>query len=120
MPALGGNIVGFEHVDRTPGSYWQRATWALDPKLPRVVSAGVAGSQKDATGSPAAFYSTMLRETSITLQADTLGSPPFAPNRFTYLSPARDSLEMRWEVLRNGTWSLGDSLMCGRAARPRQ
>lgn len=116
-PGLGGSIVSFEHVDRTPSVYWQRSTWAVDAKLPRVVSAGVAGSKKDASGAPAAFFSTALSDTSITLQADTLGSPPFAPNRFTYLSPRRDSLEMRWEVLRSGAWSLGDSLTCGRAVQ---
>jgi len=116
-PGLGGNIVSFEHVDRAPGAYWQRSTWAVDAKLPRVVSVGIAGSQKGATGAAVAFFSTGLNDTSITLQADTLGSPPFATNRFTYLSPRRDSLEMRWEVLRNGAWSLGDSLTCGRTVQ---
>ena len=113
-PDLGGKIVSFEHVDRAPSIYWQRGTWAVDAKLARVTSAGIAGSTKDASGVPAAFFSTALSDTSITLQADTLGSPPFTPNRFTYRSPTRDSLEMRWEVLRNGAWSLGDSLLCGR------
>jgi hypothetical protein len=116
-PGLGGKIVSFEHVDRAPSIYWQRGTWAVDAKLARVASAGVAGSTKDASGVPTAFFSTTLSDTSITLQADTLGSPPFSPNRFTYRSPTHDSLAMRWEVLRNGAWSLGDSLVCGRVVQ---
>jgi hypothetical protein len=114
-PALGGNVMSFEHVDRAPGVYWQHTTWAIDAKLPKIVSVGIAGSQKDMSGAPAGFSSTALSDTSITLQADTLATPPFATNRFTYLSRSRESLEMRWEVLRNAAWSLGDSLVCERA-----
>lgn len=116
-PGLGGSIVSFEHVDRAPGVYWQRTTWAVDAKLAKVVSAGMAGSQKDMSGAPAGFSSTALTDASITLQADTLAAPPFATNRFTYLSRTRDSLEMRWEVLRNAAWALGDSLVCARVSR---
>ena len=116
-PGLGGNIVSFEHIDRAPGVYWQRSTWAVDAKLPKTVSVGVAGSQKDMSGAAAGFSSTALSDTSITLQADTLATPPFATNRFTYFSRTHDSLEMRWEVLRNAAWSLGDSLVCGRVNR---
>jgi hypothetical protein len=53
-PGLGGKIVSFEHVDRAPSVYWQRGTWAVDAKLARVASAGVAGSTKDASGAPTA------------------------------------------------------------------
>ena len=113
-PGLGGAVLSFEHVDRAPGMYWQRSTWALDAKLPKIVSVGLAGSQKDMSGAPVGFSSTALTDTSITLQADTLAAPPFATNRFTYFSRQHQSLEMRWEVLRNAAWSLGDSLVCGR------
>lgn len=49
------------------------------------------------------------------LDADTLKAPPFAPNRFAYVTSGTRLL-MRWEVWRGATWALGDSLVCEHTA----
>jgi hypothetical protein len=114
-PAVGDYAITFQHVDRAPGSYWQNSTWAFDGKSGRIVSTGMSGSQKDQTGAPSMFSASAWSPTSVTLDADTIKAPPFTPNRFTYAVTAGSTLTMRWEVGRNGAWSLGDSLVCSRA-----
>jgi hypothetical protein len=114
-PALGDYAITLQHADRAPGSYWQTSTWAFDGKAKRIVSAGMAGSQKDRTGAPTLFSSSAWSATSVTLEADTIKAPPFTPNRFTYSVTDGATLKMRWEVGRNGAWALGDSLVCSRA-----
>jgi len=113
-PAMDGHALSFEHVDRVPGSYWQSSTWAVEAKTGRIVSAGAAGSTKDHTGAPTLFVAKAWSPTSVTLEADTIKAPPFAPNRFTYSLLSANGLKMTWEVSRNGTWALGDSLVCAR------
>jgi hypothetical protein len=113
--AVGDYAITFQHADRAPGTYWQKSTWAVDGKTKRIVAAGMAGSQKDRTGAPTLFLSSAWSATSVTLDADTIKAPPFTPNRFTYSVANGATLNMRWEVGRNGAWALGDSLVCSRA-----
>jgi hypothetical protein len=113
-PGVDGRIITFEHVDRAPGAYWQRSTWGYDAKAGRVTSLAMTGSTKDKSSIPAMFTSRAWTESSITLDADTLRTPPFAPNRFTY-SVSAAGLKMVWELGRGGVWALGDSLDCKRA-----
>jgi hypothetical protein len=113
-PVAGDYAIDFRHVDRAPGIYWQNSTWAFDGKSGRVVSTGMSGSQKDRAGAASMFTASRWSPTSITLDADTVKAPPFAPNRFTYAVGGGSTLTMRWEVERNGAWALGDSLVCGR------
>lgn len=104
-------VLTFEHVDREPGAYWQRSTWGYDAKANRIVSLAMTGSTKDRSSLPAMFTSREWTDSSITLDADTLKTPPFAPNRFRY-SLRGGALKMVWEVSRNTAWAVGDSLVC--------
>ena len=113
-PLLGGRALGFEHVDRAPGLYWQRSTWAADSKTRGIVSSALTGSQKDPIVVPALFVSTSWTTNRIELDADTVKKPPFTPNRFTYTVDSGRTLKMTWELSRNGAWVLGDSLVCAR------
>lgn len=56
-----------------------------------------------------------LSPASVTIAADTVKKPPFLPNRFTYTRLGADSLRVLWEVARNGSWAMRDSLGCVRA-----
>jgi hypothetical protein len=114
-PALGGHVLRFGHVDRSPSTYWQQSTWMFDMKAKAIVSTGAVGSTKDYAGTPSLFVASAMSATSVTLAADTIKAPPFAPNRFTYTLRGPEQLEMRWEVQRDRSWQLGDSLVCHRA-----
>ncbi len=109
-----GRALMFVHADRPPNTYWQSASWSLDD-AGRIVSLAVAGSTKSRTGTPSLFIATAWNENSLTLVADTVKSPPFAPNQFTYSLTTGNDLKMVWEVSRNGSRAVGDSLLCHRA-----
>jgi hypothetical protein len=79
-----------------------------------VLSLSTSGSTRTPNASAALFVATAWTETSIVLDADSLKGPPWMPNRFSYTLRGPSTLGMRWEVQRNGTWMLGDSLVCGR------
>jgi len=113
-PVADRRALTFLHTDRAPNVYWQSATWSLDANG-RIVSMAMAGSMKGHTGAPALFIASNWSERSVTLVADTVKSPPFAPNQFTYSLFAGDSLKMVWEIVRNATKTVGDSLLCGRS-----
>ena len=81
------------------------------------MSLSTSGSTKNASVSPALFLGAQWTDSSIVLEADTLKSPPWTPNRFSYALRGGASLLMRWEVQRNGAWSLGDSLVCARSPK---
>jgi hypothetical protein len=81
-----------------------------------VSSIAMTGSTKNRSGAPALFTAHEWSRYAITLVADTVKTPPFAPNRFTFRLERADRLTMRWEVARNGAWALGDSLVCARSA----
>lgn len=108
-----GRAMWFEHLDRAPNVYWQRAIWALDSAR-GIVSLGVAGSTKQRTGRSAFFVARAWSTNAVTLVADTIKAPPFAPNRFTYSTTGENKLKMVWELARAGTWVVGDSLLCTR------
>jgi hypothetical protein len=108
-----GRAMLFEHLDRAPNVYWQRAIWALE-STGRIVSLGVAGSTKQQNGNSSFFVAREWSANSVTLVADTIKAPPFAPNRFTYSTTGENTLKMVWELARSGTWVVGDSLRCRR------
>ena len=109
-----GRLLRFSHVDRTPGAYWQAATWMHDAKNQRVLSLSVSGSTKNQGTSAALFVARSWNDSSIVLEADSLKGPPWAVNRFSYALRNPSTLLKRWEIQRNGSWVLGDSLVCGR------
>jgi hypothetical protein len=111
---MSAHALSFEHIDRAPSTYWQRSTWSVDARTGGIVAAGIAGSTRAYTGSPTLFVAPAWGTTRIVLNADTIKTPPFVPNRFTYAVNPAGELEMKWEVLRNGSWALGDSLVCSR------
>jgi len=108
-----GRALTFVHADRPPNIYWQSASWSLDD-AGRIVSLSVAGSSKIRTGTASLFIATAWNESSLTLVADTVKTPPFAPNQFTYSLTGGNDLKMVWEVTRNGSRAVGDSLLCRR------
>jgi hypothetical protein len=110
-----GHAVSFTHIDRSPGLYWQHAVWAAEPKTGHIISVGIAGAKADFTGTPVSFAATNWSATDVMLVADTSRGPTSVPNRFEYSLLREDSLKMRWEILRNGAWMLGDSLLCARS-----
>ena len=112
-PILDGRVLFYTHTDRAPNAFWESATWSLDASG-RIVSMAMVGSTKTRVGAPALFIATSWSPSTITLVADTVKTPPFAPNQFTY-SLAGDRLKMVWEVARNGVRAVGDSLLCNRA-----
>jgi hypothetical protein len=114
-PVQTGRALRFSHVDRAPGNYWQEATWAFDAKGSRVLSLSMTGSTLNGNASPTMFSGHEWSDREITLNADSLNGPPWAPNRFTYTAAASGQLLMRWEVQRGGIWAFGDSLICARA-----
>jgi hypothetical protein len=109
-----GRLLRFSHVDRAPGSYWQDATWMHDSKGQRVLSLSTSGSTKNLGVGAALFVAHSWTDSSIVLEADSLKGPPWSVNRFSYSLRAPSTLLKRWEVQRNGSWVLGDSLVCGR------
>jgi len=99
-------------MKRAPGLCWQRALWGYDAKGGRIVSVAVLGSQKDSASIPAMFSSSDWSDSSVVLVADTLPRVPPFPSRFSYRRLEPSTLKMTWELMRNGSWVLGDSLMC--------
>lgn len=114
MLVAGGRALAFQHVDRSPSVYWQSATWGLESGTDRIVSLAMAGSMKAGAGTPSMFVASRWSATSLTLVADTLKAPPFAPNQFTYTVSGANTMKVVWEVSRNGALVVGDSLMCAR------
>jgi hypothetical protein len=108
-----GRAMWFEHLDRAPNVYWQRAIWGLE-SAGRIVSLGMAGSTKERSGNSSFFVAYAWSANSVTFVADTIKAPPFAPNRFTYSTTGENTLKMVWELARGGTWAVGDSLLCTR------
>jgi len=107
-----GHGLQFEHRDRAPNVFVANALWGPDSKNHQLVSVGFAGTAS--APSPAFFIAKTWSATSLTFEAQTLTSPPLAPNRFTY-SLVDAKLTVTWELQRNGTWSLGDRLECARS-----
>jgi hypothetical protein len=112
-PALDGRALRYRHVDRPPNTFAHEATWAFDAPAGHLISLAFA-AMGDAPASPALFVAEAWTETSITLVADTLRAPPWAPNRFTYTLDGDDALRMVWEIGRGGGWHMGDYLDCQR------
>jgi hypothetical protein len=109
-----GRLLRFSHVDRAPGTYWQEATWMHDARGKRLMSLVASGSSKNAGVSAALFVARQWNDSSVVFEADSLKGPPWAANRFAYALRSPATLMMRWEIQRNGSWVLGDSLVCGR------
>ena len=77
-----GRALAFEHRDRAPNQFVTTALWGPDSQNHQLVSAGFAGTPT--APSPARFIAKNGSAQSLTLEANTLTSPPFAPNRSTY------------------------------------
>jgi len=116
-PAMDGRLLRFRHADRAPSSYVQEATWGASPTRHEIVSLAYAAGTATAAPEPALFVAREWTAHSLTLVADTLQSPPWAPNRFAYTVAGPDSLKMVWEVERGGAWRMGDWLACTRAVQ---
>jgi len=116
-PSMDGKLLRFRHADRAPSSYVQEATWGASPTRHEIVSLAYAAGTATAAPEPALFVAREWTAHSLTLVADTLQSPPWAPNRFTYTVAGPDSLKMVWEVERGGAWRMGDWLACTRAVQ---
>jgi hypothetical protein len=110
-----GRTLTFSHRDRPPGVFWHRSTWAIVGNSRELVSVGFSGSRANTDAAPVLFIGRDVSDTAVTLVADTLKAPPFTPNRFRYVVDSSGRLLMRWEVQRNGSWALGDSLVCARS-----
>jgi hypothetical protein len=115
-PAMNGKLLRFRDADHAPSSYVQEATGGLSAARHQIVSLAFAAGSKNAPPEPALYVARSWTARSLTLVADTLESPPWAPNRFTYTVNGRNGLKMVWEVERNGAWRMGDTLSCHRAA----
>jgi hypothetical protein len=112
---LDGRSLQYEHRDRPPNNFVATALWGPDASNNQLVSTGFAG---DATMlAPVLFTAKKWTAQSVTLEAQPLTSPPFAPNRFTY-SLEKSKLTITWEVQRDGSWRVGDRLECSRGPRP--
>jgi hypothetical protein len=116
---MGGQLLRFRDADHAPSSYVQEATWGLSAARHQIVSLAFAAGSKNAPPEPALYVARSWTAHSLTLVADTLESPPWAPNRFTYAVNGRNGLTRRWEVERNGAWRMGDTLSCHRAPAQR-
>lgn len=86
--------------------------WGPDAANHQLVSLAFAGNSLRLI--PELFVAKSWSASSVTFEAETLTSPPFAPNRFTYSIDEGGALKMIWEVQRNGTWSTGDQIKCTR------
>jgi hypothetical protein len=113
--AQGRRLLHFTHTDRAPGSYWQDANWLFDAKAARILSLATSGSSTNQNASAALFIAKEWTDASVVLEADTLKSPPWTQNRFSYTLRDTATMLMRWELGRNGGWQLGDSLVCRRS-----
>ncbi|HEX5436977.1 MAG TPA: hypothetical protein VFW98_07455 [Gemmatimonadaceae bacterium] len=116
-PSMDGRTLRYRDADHAPSNYVQEATWAMSPTRHEIVSLAFAALSSKAAPEPALFVAREWTAHSLTLVADTLQSPPWAPNRFTYTLAASNTLKMVWEVEHAGAWQVGDSLMCRRAER---
>jgi hypothetical protein len=114
-PRLEGRALQYEHHDRPPNNFVATALWGPDASNSQLVSVGFAG---DATAlAPVLLTAKKWTAQSVTLEAQALTSPPFAPNRFTYRLE-KSKLTITWEVQRDGDWRVGDRLECSRGPRP--
>lgn len=109
---MDGRSLRYEHRDRAPNNFVQEATWGPDAANHQLVSLAFAGNSQRLI--PELFVAKSWSAASVTFEAETLTSPPFAPNRFTYSIDEGGALKMIWEVQRNGTWSQGDQIKCTR------
>jgi hypothetical protein len=114
-PRLDGRTLQYEHRDRPPNNFVATAFWGPDASNNQLVSTGFAG---DATTlAPVLFTAKKWTAQSVRFEAQSLTSPPFAPNRFTYTFE-KLKLTITWEVQRNGDWRVGDRLGCSRGQGP--
>jgi len=105
-------MLDFVHRDRAPNQFIGHWLWGTDQKNNQIVSLGFVGTQT--VQLPAFLVGRSWTSRSLTLEAQTLASPLSAPNRFTY-SIDGASLNVLWEVQRDGVYTVGDRLKCKRA-----
>jgi hypothetical protein len=108
-----GRSLAYHHADRAPNTFIQDATWGPDAPNDAIVSLAFAGNES--TLGPQLFVAKEWSASKIVLVAQTLTSPPFRPNRFTYTLTDAKTLTVLWEVERDGTLTMGDQLTCVRA-----
>src|SRR5262249_53651506 len=113
-PRNDGRSLTYHHADRAPNGFIQDATWGPDAANDAVVSLAFAGNQT-ALG-PQLFVAKEWSASKIVFVAQALTSPPFRTNRFTYALANAKTLNILWEVERDGTLATGDRLACARSA----
>jgi hypothetical protein len=101
------------HVDTPPNDYVSDERWGMDEvsgKLLPLAWTGVRGRQQR---SAALYVADRFSATSVTFAQRRLLAPPWTPNRFRYVVAGR-TLQIYWELQRDGKWQLGDRLECPR------
>lgn len=101
----------YHHRDRPPGQYEAISLWG-----PALRDSALATSVLyDNFGGHRRFLSTYSSSGEVTLVRDTTEAGARV-ERFTFRPRADGTLWFAWQVLRGGTWALGDSLSCRRGS----
>lgn len=108
---LDGRSLSAEHLDRAPGSYWQRMSWALDGRRGVLLGVGVAGSTKDQNAAVVSWTARDWKSDGVIFETDSSKAPV---NRYAYTLQSDGTLKYGWYIRAADRWVLGDSLICRR------
>ena len=111
---IDGQLLHYHHADRPPTSYIQDSVWGMDKESGTLVSLAWIAARGQPGTSPAFYVAEEVSPTSVTFVHHTLLKAPWAANRFRY-TVSGNALQMVWEVQKQGTWQMGDTLKCTRA-----
>ena len=110
---LSDKWLSFKHTDRPPNKYKAIGAWGMDLESGQLVAL-----QEDNGGGARLFVSKGWNNNSVVFELTPILSHAPRQERFTYTKESADTFRMKYERgLPDGSWKLGDSLLCKRAKK---
>jgi hypothetical protein len=108
-PELDGKWLLYRHSDRPPGQFKAVALWGVDQPSGKLVSLAT-----DNFGNARLFTSDGWKDGAVTFIRTAILDQKMTQERFRYKRQAADSFKMTYERLVDGSWKMGDFIVCTR------
>lgn len=108
-PELDGKWLLYRHSDRPPGQFKALALWGVDQPSGKLVSMAA-----DNFANARLFTSDGWKDGSVTFTRTAIPDEKISQERFRYERQSVDSFKMTYERTVEGTWKMGDFIVCTR------
>jgi hypothetical protein len=108
-PALDGAFLSLQHADLPPNKFHALEMWGWDAK-----TSTFTARIFDNYGGARHFTSTGWQDQSLTWNADIATGATAPAERFVFRKDSATQMTVNWEVSRDSSWKIGDTLTCTR------